>query len=56
MSRIKERIENFNKAYIIYNDAVSAFDKDKVLTHMALIHSFEICCELAWEVLKEKCI
>lgn len=53
MSRIKERIENFNRVYLIYNDAVVAFDKDKVLTHMALIHSFEICCELAWKVLKD---
>ena len=53
MSRLKERIENFNKAFNIYNDAVKAFDKKKVLTHMALVQTYEICFELAWKCLKD---
>jgi len=53
MSRILERIENFCNAFDIYKEAVAAFDKDKKLTHMALIQSFEICYELAWKILKD---
>lgn len=53
MSRLQERIENFNRAYNIFVEAVKAFDKDKQLTHMALIQTFEICYELAWKVLKD---
>lgn len=39
MSRLSERIENFNKAYSIFSDAVVAYNKDKsyVLSHLALI-------------------
>lgn len=53
MSRLEERIENFNRAFIIYQDAVKAYNKDIVLTHMALIQSFEVCFELAWKVVKD---
>lgn len=53
MSRLTERIENFNRAFEIYKSAVEAFDKDVVLSHMALIQSFEVCFELAWKVLKD---
>ena len=52
MSRLKERIENFNKAFDIYSDAVKEFDEKKVLTHMALVQAYEICFELAWKCLK----
>ena len=53
MSRLNERIENFNKAFNIYSDAVKSFDEKKVLTHMALVQTYEICCELAWKCLKD---
>lgn len=55
MSRLSERIENFNKAFLIYSDAVSAYKKDNlnILIHMALIQAFEVCFELAWKVLKD---
>lgn len=53
MSRILERIDNFNRAYNLFAEAVDAFDKDKQLTHMALIQTFEVCFELAWKVLKD---
>ena len=53
MSRLSERIENFNKAFNIYNDAVKAFDEKKILTHMALVQTYEICFELAWKCLKD---
>lgn len=53
MSRLNERIENFNKAFNIYSDAVKYFDEKKVLTHMALVQTYEICFELAWKCLKD---
>ena len=55
MSRITERIENFNKAFDIYLQAVNAYNSDKgnVLTHLALVQSFEIVFELGWKVLKD---
>ena len=53
MARIDERIENFNRAFDIYVDAVNEFDKDKKLSHMALIQTFEVCYEIAWKILKD---
>ena len=53
MSRLSERIENFNRALDIYKDAVGEFNTDKILTHMALVQSFEVCFELAWRCLKD---
>lgn len=55
MSRLTERIENFNKAFDIYLQAVNAYNNDKsnVLTHLALVQSFEIVFELGWKVLKD---
>ena len=53
MSRLEERIENFNRAFEIYSDAVKDFSWNRVLSHMALIQSFEVCFELAWKVLKD---
>ena len=55
MSRISESIENFNRAFSIYSDAVSAYktDSSNILMHMALIQSYEVCFELAWKVLKD---
>lgn len=53
MSRLAERIENFNKAFEIYQEAVNSYDEVKVLTHMALVQTYEICFELAWKCLKD---
>ena len=53
MSRLSERIENFNRAFEIYKDAVEEFDINKILTHMALVQTFEVCFELAWKCLKD---
>ena len=55
MSRLGERIENYNKAYSIFADAVSAYNSDKssVLYHLSLVQAFEVCFELAWKVLKD---
>jgi len=55
MSRLVERIENFNKAFSILNNAVKAYNNNKteILTHMALIQSYEVTFELAWKVLKD---
>ncbi len=55
MSRLNERIENFNRAFAIFNDAVNAYNQNKenILTHMALVQSYEVCFELGWKVLKD---
>ncbi len=55
MSRLDERIENFNKAFEILTEVKNEYisDKTKVLNHMALIQSYEVCFELAWKVLKD---
>lgn len=53
MSRLQERIESFNRAFEILSEAVNAYKNNcmNILTHMALIQSFEVCFELAWKVL-----
>ena len=53
MSRFNEQVENFSKAFNIYQEAVNAFDTSKILTHMALVQTYEICFELAWKCLKD---
>lgn len=55
MSRLMERTENFNKAFMIYEQAVNAYKKNSndILIHMALVQSFEICFELGWKVIKD---
>lgn len=53
MSRLTERIENFNRAFEILEDAVNEFETEKILTHMALVQSFEVCFELAWKCIKD---
>lgn len=55
MSRLHQRIENFNKAFDIYIQAIDDYKKNKsnVLTHLALVQAFEICFELGWKVLKD---
>lgn len=53
MSRLEERIENFNKAFELYEKTVHNFDWNNEITHLALVQAFEICCELSWKVLKD---
>lgn len=55
MSRLTERIENFNRAFDIYLQAVNAYNNERnnILTHLALVQSFEIVFELGWKVLKD---
>lgn len=55
MSRLSERIENFNRAFEVFVLSVESYKKDKknVVMHMALIQSFEVCFELGWKVLKD---
>lgn len=55
MTRLQERIESFNRAFEILSEAVNAYKNNcmNILTHMALIQSFEVCFELAWKVLKD---
>ncbi len=43
MSRLTERIENFNRAYLIFSEAVSAYNKDKsVVVNRWVIWFFQI--------------
>lgn len=55
MSRLTERIENFNKAYNLYEQTRTAYcnDKENKILQLALIQSFEIIFELGWKCLKD---
>lgn len=55
MNRLEERIENFNRAFKIFNDAVCSYNQDtnNILMHMALVQAYEVCFELSWKVLKD---
>lgn len=55
MSRLEERIENFNRAFEILTNAKNAYtqDKENILMHMALFQAYEVCFELSWKVLKD---
>lgn len=55
MSRLTERIENFHKAYKIYEMAIARYKQDEsdILNHMSLVQAFELVFELAWKVLKD---
>ena len=55
MSRLEERIENFNRAFEILNNAVKAYNQEKenILMHLALVQAYEVCFELSWKVLKD---
>ncbi|MBQ8460115.1 nucleotidyltransferase substrate binding protein [bacterium] len=55
MSRLSERIENYNKAFELFATVVEEYRKDSenIINHMALLQSFEICIELGWKVLKD---
>ena len=55
MSRLSERIENFNKAFDLYQEVRNEYKKDKNNNtfRLALAQGFEIVCELSWKVLKD---
>ncbi len=55
MSRLSERIENFNRAYSIYEIAVEKYKQNTkdILFHMSLVQAFELTFELSWKVLKD---
>ncbi len=55
MSRLPERIENFNRAFNLYKQAHSAYiaDKENQLMQLAMVQGFEIVFELGWKCLKD---
>ena len=55
MSRLSERIENFNKAYELFAMARNEYvnNKSNNINRLALVQSFEIITELGWKVLKD---
>ena len=55
MSRLEQRIENFQKSFEILSKSVIAYNNDKQndVMHMALIQSFEVTFELGRKVLKD---
>lgn len=55
MSRLSERIENFNNAFNLYSNMQQNYiaDKKNNSNRLALTQSFEIIFELGWKVLKD---
>ena len=55
MSRLSERIENFNRAFNLYVQAHNAYvaDKEDQLMQLAMVQGFEIVFELGWKCLKD---
>lgn len=55
MSRLSERIENFNRAFDLYSEVRNKYinDKNNNTYRLALAQGFEIVCELGWKVLKD---
>lgn len=55
MSRLEERIENFNKAFTVFKEAHDEYLKDtsRIVYRLAEIQAFEILFELSWKVLKD---
>lgn len=55
MSRLEERIENFNKAFIVFKEAHDEYLKDttRIVFRLAEIQGFEVVFELGWKVLKD---
>lgn len=47
MSRIAERIENYNRAFILYSSMHNAYTKEKSdMAKLALIQSYEVVIEI----------
>lgn len=55
MSRLTERIENFNNAFNLYSNMQKNYitDKKNDSNKLALTQSFEIIFELGWKILKD---
>lgn len=55
MSRLKERIENFDKAYELFVEMQQNYVKDRTSNSngLALTQSYEIIFDLGWKVLKD---
>lgn len=54
MSRLFERIENFNKAYKIFSAMQKEYTSNiSDMSKLALAQSFEITFEIGWKVLKD---
>lgn len=51
--RWKQRFQNFEKAFLQFDEAVSTIDKLSVLEKEGLIQRFEYTFELAWKTLKD---
>ena len=54
-TRLTERIENFNNAFLLLKKSNAKYVTDKTddIYKLALIQSFEITFELGWKVLKD---
>lgn len=54
MSRLSERIENYNRAFYLFQDMRNGYISDKNdMAKLAMTQAFEIVFELAWKVLKD---
>ena len=51
--RWKQRFQNFEKAFLQFDEAVSTIDELSVLEKEGLIQRFEYTFELAWKTLKD---
>ena len=56
MSRLSERIENFSRAYLLFEQAKLTYDSNTTndIYKLALTQSFEIVFELGWKILKDQ--
>ena len=55
MSRLQERIENFNRAYNLFAMARNEYINNRTndMNKLALIQGFEIITELGWKTMKD---
>ena len=55
MSRLSERIDNFNKSYELFSEMQQNYISDKTSNsnRLALTQSFEIIFELGWQIIKD---
>jgi nucleotidyltransferase substrate binding protein (TIGR01987 family) len=51
--RWKQRFQNFQNSLLVLEDAVKADRKLDVLQQAGVIHFFEMCFELSWNLLKD---
>lgn len=55
MSRLSERIENYNRAFELLERTYKLYNKDKYneAYQLAVVQGFEIVFELSWKVMKD---